>query len=303
MYGKQREGTFFMSVELNISGHTHLVTLIGKPTGHSKSPAIHTISFKKCDVDAVFLAFDIEEEELPTVLDAMRAMNGWDGSSVTMPYKQKVIPLLDGLSDGARLIGAVNTIVKTEDKKLIGHNTDGMGFIRNLRNHGATVEGATMTLVGPGGAGSGILVQGALDGLAKLNVFARRDGKSYQNVQTVIEKVRAETSCDVTLHAMEDLDDMKACIAESSIVANATNVGMGEGCTDTPIPAEFLREGLYVADAIYLPEETQLLKNAKAAGAIPVPGVGMLNEQGAAAEVIWYGIEMPVDEVNAEVNG
>ena len=291
-----------MAVSLDITGHTHLVSLIGKPTGHSKSPATHTLSFSKCGVDAVYLAFDIEVEEIPSVLDAMRAMTGWDGSSVTMPCKQAVIPYLDELSDGARLIGAVNTIKKTDDGKLVGHNTDGMGFVQNLRKHGVQVEGATMTLVGPGGAGSAILVQAALDGVAKLNVFARGGGKSYLHAQELIAKVREATSCDVTLHALEDADDMKACIAESSILANATNVGMGEGNTDTPVPIEFLHENLTVADAIYLPVYTQLLKNAQAVGAQAITGTGMLNEQGAVAEEIWYGIDMPVDEVAAELN-
>ena len=291
-----------MDIALDISGHTHLVTLIGKPTGHSKSPVTHTLSFKKCGVDAVYLAFDVEAEELPQVLDAMRAMTGWDGSSVTMPHKQAVIPLLDELSVGAELIGAVNAIQKTADKRLVGHNTDGMGFMENLRKHGVQVEGATMTLVGPGGAGSAVLVQAALDGVAKLNVFARGGGKSYKNAEGLIEKVRERTDCDVSLHALEDLDDMKACVAESTILANATNVGMGEGCTDTPVPKEFLHDGLTVADCIYLPEYTQLLKNAQAVGAKAVTGVGMLSEQGAVAEKIWYGIDMPVDDINAELD-
>ena len=170
-----------MAIELDISGHTQLVSLIGKPTGHSKSPVTHTLSFKKCGVDAVYLAFDIEPEDLPPVLDAMRAMKRWAGSNVTMPCKQAVIPYLDGLSAGAELIGAVNVIEKTEDGKLIGHNSDGMGFMENLRKQGVQVEGATMTLIGPGGAGSALLVQAALDGVAKLNVFARRAGKSYKH--------------------------------------------------------------------------------------------------------------------------
>ena len=292
-----------MAIELDISGHTQLVSLIGKPTGHSKSPVTHTLSFKKCGVDAVYLAFDIEPEALPDVLNAMRAMKRWAGSNVTMPCKQAVIPYLDGLSAGAELIGAVNVIEKTEDGKLIGHNSDGMGFMENLRKQGVQVEGATMTLIGPGGAGSALLVQAALDGVAKLNVFARRAGKSYKHAEQLIAKVREATNCDATLHAMEDLDDMKACIAESSILANATNVGMGEGCTDTPVPAEFLRPDLVVADCIYSPLYTQLLQNAQAIGAKAITGIGMMNEQAAVGEKIWFGIDMPVDEINAELNG
>lgn len=290
-----------MAVELNISGHTHLVTLIGKPTDHSKSPITHTVSFQKLGLDAVYLAFDIENEEIPTVLGAMRAMKGWDGSSVTMPCKQAVIPHLDKLTDAAELIGAVNTIAKDGDGKLVGHNTDGAGFMENLRKHGVQVEGATMTLVGPGGAGSAILVQAALDGVEKLHVFARGGGKSYLHAQELIVKVRERTGCDVVLHALEDADDLKACIAESSILANATNVGMGEGSTDTPVPAAFLHGGLAVADSIYLPLCTQLLQDAQAVGALAINGVGMLNEQAAVAEKIWYGVDMPVDEVVAAI--
>ena len=290
-----------MEISLAISGHTSLVSLIGKPTGHSKSPVTHTLSFKKCGVDAVYLAFDIETEDLPDVINAMRAMTRWAGSNVTMPCKQAVIPYLDGLSAGAELIGAVNVIEKNEEGKLIGHNTDGMGFMENLRKHGVQVEGATMTLVGPGGAGSAILVQAALDGVAKLNVFARGGGKSYKHAEELIAKVREATSCDVSLHALENLDDMKACIADSTILANATNVGMGYDSTDTPVPPEFLHAGLAVADCIYLPEQTQLLQDAKAAGAQAITGIGMMNEQAAVGEKIWFGIDMPTDEIAAEL--
>ena len=290
-----------MEISLAISGHTSLVSPIGKPTGHSTSPRTHTLSCTKCGVDAVYLAFDIETEDLPAVINAMRAMKRWAGSNVTMPCKQAVIPYLDGLSAGAELIGAVNVIEKNEEGKLIGHNTDGMGFVENLRKHGVQVEGATMTLIGPGGAGSAILVQAALDGVAKLNVFARGGGKSYKHAEQLIANVRKATSCDVTLHAMENLDDMKACIADSSILANATNVGMGYGCTDTPVPPEFLHAGLAVADCIYLPEQTQLLQDAQAAGAQAITGIGMMNEQAAVGEKIWFGIDMPTDEIAAEL--
>lgn len=280
-----------------ISGHTHLISLIGKPTDHSMSPAIHTYSFARCGIDAVYLAFDNEREAIPDILDAMRQSEGWDGANVTMPYKQAVVEHLDGLSQGAEIMGAVSVIVKDENGNLIGHNADGAGFLGNLRKHGVEPAGKVMTLLGPGGAGGAILVQAALDGVKKLNVFARRNGKSYQRAQELIEKTREASGCDISLHAFEDVDDLKACISESDILANATNVGMGEGCTDTPVPAEYLRSDLVVADAIYLPVRTQLLQDAEAAGATAITGLGMLVEQGAVGERIWYGIEMPVDDV------
>lgn len=286
-----------MATEPVISGHTHLISLIGKPTDHSMSPAIHTYSFARCGIDAVYLAFDNEFEAVPDILDAIRQSKGWDGANVTMPYKQAVVEHLDGLSQAAEIMGAVSVIVKDENGKLIGHNADGAGFIGNLRKHGVEVAGKTMTLLGPGGAGGAILVQAALDGVKKLNVFARKNGKSYQRAQALIAKTREATGCDISLHAFEDLDDLKACIDESEILANATNVGMGEGCADTPVPADFLRSDLVVADAIYLPVRTQLLQDAEAAGAQAVTGLGMLVEQGAVGEKIWYGIDMPVDEV------
>ena len=285
-----------------ISGHTHLISLIGNPIRHSKSPVTHSVSFEKLGVDTVYLAFNIGPEDLPDVLNAMRRMDGWDGSNVTMPCKQAIIPYLDGLSDAAELMGAVNVLQKTEDGKLIGHNSDGAGFWENLRKHGVDPKGKTVTVTGPGGAGSAIWVQGALDGAAKIHVFAREGGPSYQHTLELLPKVIEKTGCDVQLHPFEDIEALKAAIAESDILANATPVGMGDGSTDSPVPADFIKEGMVVADAIYFPLMTQLLQDAEAKGCQVVTGIGMMNEQAAVGEKIWYGVDMPIDDVTAELN-
>ena len=263
------------------------------------SPRSKRLTRIKCGVDAVYLAFDNELEAIPDILNAMQQSVGWDGTNVTMPYKQAAVEHLDGLSEAAEIMGAVSVIVKNQEGKLIGHNADGAGFIGNLRRHGVAIEGATMTLLDPGGADGAILVQAALDGMKKINVFARRGGKSYGRAEALIQKTQAATGCEISPHAFEDIDDLKACINESQILANATNVGMGKDCTDSPVPADFLRGDLVVADAIYLPVRTQLLQDAEAVGAQTITGIGMLVEQGAVGERVWYGIEMPVDEVIA----
>lgn len=284
-----------------ISGHTHLISLLGNPIRHSKSPVTHCVSFELKNVDAVYLAFNVQPENLPEILDAMRAMDGWDGSNVTMPCKQAVMQYLDGLAPSAELVGAVNVIEKTEDGKLIGHNTDGAGFWENMRKHGVDPKGKTVTLTGPGGAGSAILAQAALDGAAKVHIFAREGGPSYARTAERVEFLRERTGCDIQLHPFEDKDCLRECIAESDVLANATNIGMGDGSTDTPVPAEFIKEGMVVGDAIYFPLMTQLLKDAEAKGCTVVTGIGMMNEQAAVGEKIWYGIDMPIDEISAEI--
>lgn len=286
-----------------ISGHTHLISLLGNPIGHSASPVTHSISFELAGVDAVYLAFQVDPKDLPYILPAMRLMEGWDGSNVTMPCKQAVIPYLDGLTEAAELIGAVNTIQKTPDKKLIGHNTDGRGFMENFRKHNVPIKGATYTLIGPGGAGSAISVQAVLDGIKKLNIFARHNGPSYQHIKIIIKKLKEKTNCDIRLFAYEDKKALKEAIDESDALINATNVGMGENCTDTPVDPDMIKKGMIVADAIYLPRITQLLQDAKEKGCTIIPGIGMMNEQGALGEQIWYGIDnMPIEKITEEIN-
>lgn len=284
-----------------ISGHTHLISLLGNPVTHSKSPVTHCVSFEMAGIDAVYLVFTVGPDDLPFALDAMRRMDGWDGSNVTMPCKQAVIPYLDGLSAGAELVGAVNVIEKTKEGKLIGHNTDGIGFMENLRKHGVEVVGKTFTLLGPGGAGSAILCQAALDGVARIDVFAHRGGPSYTRTAARLDEIRERTGCDIRLLAFEDEEALRESIAASDVLANATPVGMGEGCADTPVPPEFIKPGMTVADACYFPVMTQLLQDAQAKGCKVITGIGMMNEQAAAGEKIWYGIDMPIDEVSAEL--
>ena len=283
-----------------ISGHTRLIGLIGKPTSHSMSPATHNLSFELLGIDAVYLCFDVEADGLGATVAALKAMDSWDGCNVTMPCKQDIIQYLDGLDDAAELMGAVN-VVKCVDGKAIGYNTDGVGFMANLAKHGVEAAGKRMVLLGPGGAGSAILVQAALDGVGHIDVFARAGGKSYLRAQRLIDRVVVKTGCQVVLHDMNNTDDLATCIAAADILVNATSVGMGIDCTDTPVESALIKEGMVVADAIYNPRETQLIKDAKAKGCTTISGLGMMIEQAAAGEKIWYNVDMPIEEIKHQL--
>ena len=279
---------------------TRLVTLIGNPTGHSLSPAIHNLSFQLLGIDAEYRAFDVDNDDLGEIVDELRAADHWDGGNVTMPCKQAIIEHLDELDEAAQLIGAVN-VLKKVDGKIVGYNTDGLGFMVNLAKHGVNASGSRMVLLGPGGAGSAILVQAALDGVAHIDVFARAGGESCCLVRELADRVRARTSCEIELHDMADATALKACIQDADLLVNATPIGMGDGCAETPVPPDFIKSSMVVADAIYHPRETQLIIDARARGCNAVPGLGMLIEQAAASEAIWYGAQMPIDQIEREL--
>ncbi len=283
-----------------ITGHTKTTCLIGKPTEHSLSPTMHNLSYQHLGIDAIYTAYDVEPENLAAVVEGFKGMEGLVGCNVTMPHKRAIIPLLDGISDSVELIDSVN-VVEFKDGKAYGHNSDGIGFMTNLRAHGVVIEGATITLLGPGGAGSAIFAQAALDGVAKIHLFARANGKSHKTAEEMIPRVVAKTGCEVLLHDLEDQEALKMAIDDSSVLINATNVGMGEGNTETPIPTDLIRPGIVVADAIYFPRETQFLADARALGNTAINGLGMLLYQAAVSEEIWFGAQMPVELIEEKV--
>lgn len=285
-------------MEKRINGHTRLYALIGSPVGHSGSPAMYNYSFEKLGIDAAYLAFDVPVEKTEDAVNALRTLHA-GGFNVTMPCKTAVAQLVDRLSPAAELVGACNTVVFEEDGTMTGHMTDGTGFVRNLREHGVEIKDKKIVLLGTGGAATAIAVQAALDGVAEIAIFNRKDG-FYANGEKTVEKIRKAVS-SIRKVSIEDLDDTELLgkvIGESDILINATRAGMSPMEDVIPVPAEFLRPELAVADVVYNPKETFLIKKAKEAGCrAAVGGSGMLLWQGVAAFELYTGQEMPVQEV------
>ena len=283
-------------MEKRISGHTGLLALIGSPVGHSASPLMYNYSFERLGLDYAYVAFDVKEQDVKAALDAMRLFH-MRGMNVTMPDKVEAARHVDELSPAAQIIGAVNTIVN-ENGKLVGHITDGEGFVNNLKDHGVDIRGKKITVAGGGGAATAIQVQCALDGAREIVIFNKKDSFFERTLQTA-EKIRsAVPECKVSVYDIDDVERMTEEIESSDIFANATIVGM-KPMDDQSVVKDLsaLRPGLVVADIVYNPEETLLLKQAKEAGCTCIGGKGMLLWQGVSAFKLFTGEDMPVEEV------
>lgn len=283
-----------MNLTLDISGDTLLTGLIGgNEVRSSFSPAMHTASFKEVGVNAVYLAYPVEIEDLGTLLAGLGKVGA--GFNVTMPHKTHICQHLDELSPAAELMGAVNT-VEIQGDKLIGHNTDGAGFVENVRELGFDPVGKTVTVVGAGGAGSAVLTQLALDGVAKINVFNMKDEFWDRTVERLAE-ISKKTGAEMTLHDLADKEAMARCVADSDLFVNATRVGMGDLADQSVLGPELMHDGLFVADTVYKPYKTKMLQCAEKRGLQIAPGLGMLLKQAALAEKIWFGTDMPMDVI------
>lgn len=283
-------------MENRISGHTRLLALIGSPVGHSGSPAMYNYSFQKLGIDYAYVAFDVPKENVKDAITAMRTFN-MRGCNVTMPDKMEVVQYMDELSPAARIIGAVNTIVN-DDGKLTGHITDGEGFVKNLADHGIEIKGKKITVAGGGGAATAIQVQCALDGAREITIFNIKDAFFERTLETAKKIEKEVPGCVVNVYDIADTAKMTEEILSSDIFANATIVGM-KPLDDQSVVKDLaaFRPGLVVADAVYNPTETKLLKEAKEAGCTTVGGKGMLLWQGVAAFKLYTGQDMPVEEV------
>ncbi len=274
---------------MKLDGYTRLAAVVANPIKHSISPFIHNRAFEATATNGAYVAWEIEASDLVETVANIRRYQMF-GINLSMPYKEQVIPYLDELSDEARLIGAVNTVVN-ENGNLIGYNTDGKGFLSACLLLQFQVK---MTLLGAGGAAKSILAQAILDGVSQISVFVR--SVSMEKTRPYLDKLQEQTGFKVDLCALEYVSELQARIAESDLLVNATSVGM-DG-QSSPVPENIvLPETLLVADIIYQPFETPFLKWARSQGNPAVNGLGMLLYQAAEAFQLWTGKEMPTEEI------
>lgn len=257
-----------------ITGHTELIGLMAYPIRHSSSPAMQNEAFAKLGLDYAYLAFEVDNDTLEDAITGLRALK-MRGSNVSMPNKTVVHKYLDELSPAAEMCGAVNTIVN-DNGKLTGHITDGIGYMQSLKDNDIDVIGKKMTIVGAGGAATAIEIQAALDGVAEISIFNRRD-EFWANAEKTVEKINTKTNCKATLYDLADLDKLKEEIADSYLFANATGMGMKPLEGQTYIPDKsFFRKDLIVTDVVYFPRETEMLRMAKEVGCKTMNGLGMM---------------------------
>lgn len=281
--------------EYKITGHTKLTGLLGSPVAHSISPMMHNESFRMLGLDYAYLAFDVGTDRLEAAVEGLKALQV-KGFNLTMPDKVLMCSLCDRLSPAAEITGAVNT-VNNENGILTGHTTDGTGYMRAVKDAGHDIIGKKMTIFGAGGAGSSVFVQAALDGVSEIAVFNRRT-PFFERAEELIKKLRERTSCRIRLYDYDDENVLRREIGESTILVNATTLGMTPEVDKCILrDSAMLRPGLIVSDLIYDPRETKFLRMAREAGCDTFNGLYMLLYQGAEAFQIWTGQEMPVEHI------
>jgi shikimate dehydrogenase len=262
--------------------------LTGYPLGHSQSPLIHSELFRIANIDATYELLEIEPESLESSKAELKKLCGFN---VTIPHKTNIIPLLDGLSEKAALFGAVNT-VDNKNGKLIGYNTDCIGFLRALGSAGIELKGRVL-ICGCGGVSRMFAFESAL---ADCEItFAVRD--------------ESREKCKILCAELEEKLGKKSEIVSLSdagkgydLIINGTPVGMLPKVDACPLNEETIISSRAVFDAIYNPEETALLRIAKEAGIKHLNGLSMLVWQAVAAEEIWNGVDFSEDEINSVIN-
>ncbi len=275
-----------------IDAETQVVTLLGHPVEHSRSPAIHNTAFRAQGVNAVYVATPVRPDALQAGVEGLRALQ-FLGANVTVPHKEAVRPLLDDVSARAAAVGAVNTIVRDGDT-LHGDNTDVEGFLTPLGERvGDALEEAPMLIFGAGGAARAV-AYGLLDRYTpeRLTLAARRPEQA-EALAADLDGYDPQDALRVST-----FDDATRAVRRSRLLVNATPLGMAPDTEQTPWPdADDLGPDHVAYDLVYTPEETRFLQDAAAQSATTIGGLDMLVEQAAAAYRQWTGREMPTDAV------
>lgn len=273
-----------------IDGKTKTVALIGDPVEHSFSPFIHNYGFKVNDLNMVYINHTVKKQDLKDAVAGLRAL-GYVGANVTYPHKIEVMNYLDSISKEASLIGAVNTI-KNENGKLVGYNTDGLGFIYGLNQDGIEIENKTICLLGAGGAARSIAISLCLKNKCKIIICNRNINKA-EEISYIINASEDFLGKVIEVIVPKDLN-----LESVDILINCTPVGMGELNGLIPFKDKLkLHKNVIVCDLIYNPYETSLLKMANDEGCPTYNGLNMLVGQAILAFEIWTGKILDFGEI------
>jgi len=264
---------------MNITSKTKICMVIGDPIEHSLGPQKYNDIYKQLGIDDqfVYVACRVKISDVADFIKGVRAM-GIRGVSCTIPHKVEVMKYLDKIDPVAGKIGAVNTIVN-DDGFLTGYNTDWTGAVVPLERV-TPLQGKTVALIGAGGAARAI-AYGVVERGAELTIYNRTPEKAKQ----LAEAVGAKTG------SLDKLDAIKGM----EIIINATSVGMQPKHDETPLPKEYITDKQVVLDAVYTPQETRLLREAKEQGAQVVYGTEMLLHQGLDQFKLYTGVNVPED--------
>ncbi|MFB9280117.1 shikimate dehydrogenase [Cohnella cellulosilytica] len=267
-----------------MDSHTKLFGVIGDPIRHSKSPIMLNRAFRESGVNGVYAAFHVEPGRLEQAIAGVRGL-GYRGLNVTIPHKVEVMKYLDEISEGAKAAGAVNTIVN-EDGRLIGYNTDGIGYVRSLKEEvEPDLAGKTIVVLGAGGAARGILWALAQERPAAIIIANRTEARAAE--------LAASFPAGLRISALP-WSELRGAVAEADVVINTTSVGMSPNVDDLPLDPAWLKPGAVASDLIYNPLKTAFLARAEERGCRAHGGLGMFIYQGAYAFEYWTGRPAPV---------
>jgi shikimate dehydrogenase len=262
-----------------------LAGVIGAPVAHSRSPALHGYWLRKYGIRGHYVPLEVAQADLEEVLRAMPKM-GFVGANVTIPHKETALRLADIVSDRAALIGAVNTLIFRPDGKIHADNTDGYGFLENLRQGvpGWRPDAGPCAVLGAGGAARAVVASLIEAGAEEIRLTNRTRNRA--------EALRTEFGTKVVVH---DWVQAGNAIEGAATVVNTTSLGM-VGKNEFRVPLDGLSPDAVVTDLVYTPLDTALLVRAREIGCRTVDGLGMLLHQAVPGFERWFGVKPEVDE-------
>ena len=254
---------------LQLSGAARIYGTLAHPADHVRAPTLFTAKFAELGLDKVMIPIDVRAEDLADMIEMLRRQVNFDGAAVTIPHKIELAKLCDDLGETAQLTGAVNAVVFDPNRRLLGENFDGKGFVAGLYGEGFSLQGKKILMIGAGGAARAVGLALAKEPLAGLDICNRSTEKA---------EWLAGRLAEVTGQAVAAVPNPPAGMGSYDMIVNTTSLGLHEGDA-LPIGLDGVRDDCVICDIIMIPERTAWMQAAEARGLIVHGGRHMLSYQ------------------------